>query len=94
MSNCVTSQAVWMDSSHGFPICAIALSIVSSFRRLDTQRATSWRRRAFGLLQVLIHEPLRVFAQARLAENAFGKGEKIESNAIDVLVHRPRRKMV
>jgi DNA-binding response OmpR family regulator len=86
-----------MDSSHGFPICAIALRIVSSFRRLDTQRATqratSWRRRAFGLLQALIHEPLRVFAQARL-ENAFGKGEKIESNAIDVLVHRPRRKMV
>jgi hypothetical protein len=31
MSNCLTSQAVWMDSSHGFPVFAMALRIVSSF---------------------------------------------------------------
>jgi two-component system, OmpR family, response regulator QseB len=69
--------------------------------RLDSTRRTAFKGdtplallpREFELLQVLIHEPLRVFARAELAESVFGKGEKIESNAIDVLVHRLRRKI-
>ena len=49
--------------------------------------------REFALLQALIHEPQRVFARAELAETLIGKGEKVDSNVIDVLVHRLRRKI-
>ncbi len=41
MSNCLTSQAVWMDSSHGFPAFAMALRRVSGFR-MQATRAISF----------------------------------------------------
>jgi two-component system response regulator QseB len=49
--------------------------------------------REFALLQALIHEPLRVLSREELAAKLIGKGEKVDSNVIDVLVHRLRRKI-
>jgi two-component system response regulator QseB len=49
--------------------------------------------REFALLQALIQEPLRVFTRAELADKLFGAPEIVNSNAIDVLVHRLRRKI-
>jgi two-component system response regulator QseB len=49
--------------------------------------------REFALLQALIQEPLRVFTRAELADKLFGAVENVNSNAIDVLVHRLRRKI-
>jgi two-component system response regulator QseB len=49
--------------------------------------------REFALLQTLIQEPRRVFARTELVDKLSGKGAKVTSNAIDVLVHRLRQKI-
>ena len=49
--------------------------------------------REFGLLQVLIEEPSRVFTRAMLEEKLYGWGDEVGSNTIEVHVHSLRKKI-
>jgi two-component system response regulator QseB len=51
------------------------------------------KRREFMLLRKLIENPTQVFSRGQLEESVYGWHGDVESNAIDVHVHRLRRKL-
>jgi two-component system response regulator QseB len=51
------------------------------------------QRREFMLLKKLIESPNQVFSRRQLEESIYGWETEVESNTIDVFVHRLRRKL-
>jgi two-component system response regulator QseB len=49
--------------------------------------------REFALLVALLDPPGRVISQARLEQKLYGWNEEVESNTVDVYVHRLRKKL-
>jgi DNA-binding response OmpR family regulator len=49
--------------------------------------------REFALLQALLDPPGRVLSLAQLEEKLYGWNEEIESNAVEVYIHRLRKKL-
>jgi DNA-binding response OmpR family regulator len=49
--------------------------------------------REFALLQALLDKPGQVLAKATLEEKLYGWNEEVESNTIEVYIHRLRRKL-
>lgn len=50
-------------------------------------------RRELALLEALLERPGAVIAKPALEERLYGWGEEVESNAVEVLVHRLRAKL-
>lgn len=49
--------------------------------------------REFALLQALLDRPGAILSRAQIEERIYGWGEEVESNAVDVLIHRIRQKL-
>ncbi|MET0964621.1 MAG: response regulator transcription factor [Noviherbaspirillum sp.] len=49
--------------------------------------------REFGLLHALVEKPGQVLTKAELEEKLYGWNEEVESNTIEVYIHRLRRKL-
>jgi len=47
----------------------------------------------FALLQALLDQPERVLSLAQLEEKLYGWGQEVDSNAIEVYIHRLRKKL-
>lgn len=49
--------------------------------------------REFSLLEALLLRPGAILSRAQLEERLYGSSEKVESNAVDFLIHSLRRKL-
>lgn len=49
--------------------------------------------REFAVLRALLEVPGRVISKAQLEDKVYGRGEEVESNAIDVCIHHLRKKL-
>lgn len=49
--------------------------------------------REFAVLEVLLDPPAQIVSKARLEEKLYGWNEGVESNTVDVYIHRLRRKL-
>jgi DNA-binding response OmpR family regulator len=49
--------------------------------------------REFALLAALLDPPGQVMSKARLEQKIYGWNEEVESNTVDVYVHRLRKKL-
>ena len=49
--------------------------------------------REFHLLEALLERPGAVLSRAQLEERLYGWGEEVESNAVEVYIHKLRRKL-
>jgi two-component system, OmpR family, response regulator QseB len=56
-------------------------------------RAVTLQRREFMLLHKLLHSAGQVLSRAQLEESVYGWGDGVESNSVDVHIHRLRRKL-
>jgi two-component system response regulator QseB len=56
-------------------------------------RAVALQRREFMLLHKLLQNAGQVLSRAQLEESVYGWGDGVESNSLDVHVHRLRRKL-
>lgn len=56
-------------------------------------RAVALQRREFMLLQKLLESPGQVLSRAQLEESVYGWDGGVESNSLDVHIHRLRRKL-
>lgn len=56
-------------------------------------RALTFSRRELALLEALLERPGAVLPKPALEERLYGWGEEVESNALEVLVHRLRAKL-
>lgn len=56
-------------------------------------RAVALQRREFMLLQKLLESPGQVLSRAQLEESVYGWEGGVESNSLDVHIHRLRRKL-
>ncbi len=58
------------------------------------EEALNLTRREFGALELLIRRAGRVVSKLAMEETLYGFGEEVSSNAIEVLVHRLRRRLL
>lgn len=56
-------------------------------------QAVSFARREFALLQKLLEETGRVLSRNALSQTLYGWGEDVDSNAIEVHIHKLRKKL-
>jgi two-component system, OmpR family, response regulator QseB len=56
-------------------------------------RAVALQRREFMLLHKLLQSAGQVLSRAQLEESVYGWGDGVESNSLDVHIHRLRRKL-
>lgn len=56
-------------------------------------RIISLSRRELALLETFLEQPGRVFSKPQLEERLYGWGEEIESNSVEVHVHKLRSKL-
>ncbi|MDE1991572.1 MAG: response regulator transcription factor [Rhizobiaceae bacterium] len=50
-------------------------------------------RREFAALELFLRRPNRVFSKIEMEESIYGFGEELSSNAVEVLIHRLRKKL-
>jgi DNA-binding response OmpR family regulator len=64
-------------------------------RRVVTWRGqiVPLRERELWVLEVFLREPRRTFTRAQLEQALYGAGDEIDSNAVEVYIHRLRRKI-
>lgn len=65
----------------------------TSFSVTCEGRAVALQRREFMLLQKLLESPGQVLSRAQLEESVYGWDGGVESNSLDVHIHRLRRKL-
>lgn len=75
---CVHDDLVLNHASHEATLHGVALDLVP---------------REFSLLRALIEDPQRVFTHHELLRKVYGPDDEIDSNAIEVHVHRLRQKI-
>jgi two-component system, OmpR family, response regulator QseB len=56
-------------------------------------RSLAFSRRELALLEALLEHPGAVLPRPALEDRLYGWGEEVESNAVEVLVHRLRAKL-
>jgi two-component system response regulator QseB len=56
-------------------------------------RAVPLQRREFMLLHKLLQSAGQVLSRSQLEESVYGWGDGVESNSLDVHIHRLRRKL-
>lgn len=79
-------------SAPGIDIGALHLDPVGRQARLEGQQITL-SGREYGVLLTLAENRGRVQTRERLEEALYGWGEELESNAVEVYIHRLRRKL-
>lgn len=64
-------------------------------RRVVTWRGqiVPLRERELWVLEVFLREPKRTFTRGQLEEALYGAGDEVDSNAVEVYIHRLRRKI-
>jgi two-component system, OmpR family, response regulator QseB len=65
----------------------------ASFSVTCEGRSVALQRREFMLLQKLLESPGQVLSRAQLEESVYGWDGGVESNSLDVHIHRLRRKL-
>lgn len=65
----------------------------ASFTVTCEGRSVALQRREFMLLQKLLENPGQVLSRAQLEESVYGWDGGVESNSLDVHIHRLRRKL-
>jgi two-component system response regulator QseB len=65
----------------------------ASFSVTCEGRSVALQRREFMLLQKLLENPGQVLSRAQLEESVYGWDGGVESNSLDVHIHRLRRKL-
>jgi DNA-binding response OmpR family regulator len=70
----------------------IALDCAQRSVSVDGQ-SVGLSRREFGALELLLRRNGRVVAKADMEESLYGQGEEVASNAVEVLIHRLRKKL-
>ena len=70
----------------------MALDCAQRSVRIDGERV-DLSRREFAALELLLRRNGRVVAKADMEESFYGQGEEVASNAVEVLIHRVRKKL-
>ncbi|MGO9771216.1 MAG: response regulator [Roseiarcus sp.] len=70
----------------------MALDCAQRSVRIDGERV-DLSRREFGALELLLRRNGRVVTKADMEESFYGQGEEVASNAVEVLIHRVRKKL-
>ncbi|MEO6148176.1 MAG: response regulator transcription factor [Sulfuriferula sp.] len=75
-------------------ICHAGLTLDPASHEASFQgQSLTLSAREFALLQALLDPPGRVLSLAQLEEKLYGWNEEIESNAVEVYIHRLRKKL-
>ncbi|MGO4872277.1 MAG: response regulator transcription factor [Roseiarcus sp.] len=70
----------------------IALDCAQRSVSIDGQ-SVGLSRREFGALELLLRRNGRVVTKPDMEESLYGQGEEVASNAVEVLIHRLRKKL-
>ena len=70
----------------------MALDCAQRSVRIDGERV-DLSRREFGALELLLRRNGRVVTKADMEKSFYGQGEEVASNAVEVLIHRVRKKL-
>lgn len=73
--------------------CGEVVMTPDSFTVTRTGQAVKLSRREFSILQLLLENQGRVMSRTALEEALYGWNEEVESNAIEVHVHKLRKKL-